>query len=253
MGLKKLIFSALPTTIQHRIILKKTGYRKLEDVPFTSSHRADFFLTPKSQTWENRLSTPYGHEPGVVQWFERNLQKEDVVYDIGANMGYYGVLLNAIHPGIEFHGFEGNWFTNYYQDLNRRNLGVADSWHIIEKLVGDSDQRGFIQVNTYLKSNRRPSIFLMDVDGEEVTVLKGAGNLIDGGDCTFLIEVHPRDLAKRGLTSKQVVDFFNPVTYRLRYLPALREEQSTWKDTITETEQSEEFFLLATPLNHQRI
>jgi hypothetical protein len=252
MGVKSAIFSLLPEAVQHRIILRKTGFRKIESAPLTDHIRADFFLTPKSKTWDARLDKAYGHEPGVVRWFEKNLRADDVVYDIGANMGYYGVLVNHLHHGVEFHGFEANWFVNYYQRLNRDHMGLKKSWPIIEKLVGDKDQGEFIRVDTYIRSHSGPTIFLMDVDGEEVTVLRGAPELIRSGKATFLIEVHPKDLADRGKTVDEVMAFFPKEQYALRYLPALREAGSVWSETISAADRKEEFFLLATPLSNPR-
>lgn len=253
MGLKALIFSLLPESVQHKIIMRKTGFRFVENAHFTPTLSGEVYIPPKSETWARRFSKAYGHEPEIVKWFERNLKKDDVVFDVGAHLGYFGMLVNKIHPGITFYGFEGNWFIASYQKMNRAHMKHEGTWHIVEKLVANKDEGEFISINQFLKKNPTPSIFQMDVDGEEINVLSGAGNLLQAGKTTFLIEVHPKDLADRHQSVDAFLNLFDTSKYDLMYLPQLRSIEAKWKDHLTAEDRSDEFYLLANPKGQQRL
>jgi hypothetical protein len=247
MGLKSFIFSLLPKEMQHDMIIKKTGYHFMERAHFTPHLSAGLFMPPKQQAWKNRLSKPYGHEPEVVKWYERNLKSEDVVFDIGAHMGYFAVLVSQMKPGIRFHGFEANWFIARYFKMNQAHHKAQEQWKLTEKFVGNRDSKDMIRIDSYIEQNGFPTIFQMDVDGEEINVLAGAQKLLASGTCTFIVEVHPKDLAERNQSHLDFVALFDKNVYDLQYLPNLRSESSKWSATISERDQEEEYYLCASP------
>lgn len=60
------------------------------------------FLTPNSHcAW--RVDTLYTKEPDTIAWIN-SMQPDEVLYDVGANMGGYS--LYAAHRGIKVHAFE---------------------------------------------------------------------------------------------------------------------------------------------------
>ncbi len=253
MDVKKMVFNLLPEAIQHRIILKKTGHHLFQNAQATHQIKFDIYTTPKIGVWKTRLQTPYGHEPEVVKWFERNINANDVIYDIGAHMGYYAVLASKMAPGVEFHAFEANWFIAHYLKLNKQLHDTTGSWHIVEKFVGSENKKGFVVIDQYIKSHHPSSIFFMDVDGEEINVLKGAKQLLDNGACTFLIEVHPADLKQRSQVVSELLQLFSTEKYVLRYLPNHRGKDSVWGEAISDKDIQQEFFLLATPIRSPRV
>jgi hypothetical protein len=109
-----------------------------------------------------------------------------------------------------------------------------------------------IRIDTYIKENGSPTIFQMDVDGEEINVLSGAKALLASGTCTFIVEVHPKDLADRKQSDKAFVALFDTTLYDLRYLPNLRSSNTSWVDTISESEALEEYYLCASPKSSTR-
>ena len=252
MGLKSMLFSMLPTKMQHDMIIQKTGFHLMEKAYFTDSICTELYMPPKQQAWKNRLSKPYGHEPEVVKWYERNLTSKDVVFDIGSHMGYFAVLVSKLQPQSRFHGFEANWFIASYFKMNQSKHDPMRNWKLTEKFVGSSDSSEMIRIDTYVKENGSPTIFQMDVDGEEINVLSGAKALLDSGTCTFIVEVHPKDLADRKQSDKAFVALFDTNLYDLRYLPNLRSSNTSWVDTISESEALEEYYLCASPKSSTR-
>lgn len=247
-SLKSTIFSLLPESVQHRIILKKTGFKLLENGYFTNDIKTKMYMPPNQPLWVNRMSKPYGHEPEVVKWYERNLKNSDVVFDIGVHIGYFAILTSKLKPNISFHGFEGNWYNAYYLKLNKLLHDQKSQWFITEKFVGKSDDSKMISIDNYIsKKNASPTIFQMDVDGEEINVLSGAKKLLDAATCIFLIEVHPLDLANRKQTTEQFLKIFDSTKYKFRYLANLRADNSFWSDKISSAEMKDEFYLMALP------
>ncbi len=253
MGVKSLIFSMLPQSMQHKIIMKKTGHVFIPNVPFTNDVSAGLYIPPKKGMWQERLSKAYGHEPQVVRWYERNLKPNDVVYDIGAHMGYFGTLVTKLQSNVEFHGFEANWFIAHYLKLNQMHNDKSRLWAITEKFVGSTNSNKMVAIDTYLKNHKSPTIFQMDVDGEEINVLSGAKNLLNAGTAIFLVEVHPKDLKERKQSEQEFVDLFPPSLYELRYLPNLRNENSEWSNSISAQDRTEEYYLLAAPKGKMRV
>lgn len=252
MSLKSVVFSLLPQSLQHKIIIQKTGQRIIPNAAITPSIQLEVVISPRGNTWVNRLAKPYGHEPEVVKWFERNLKDSDVVFDIGAHYGFYGILSTQLCPNVKFYGFEGNWFNISYQEFNKQRSPNPQNWKTINKMVGSQPGKDFVTVNQFVAKGEIPTVFLMDVDGEEVSVLQGAKDLIQKGETTFLIEVHPKDLKERGKTVEQTLEFFSDEIYAKAYLPDLRSETSQWQPEINQVEKSDEFYFLATPKNNQR-
>jgi hypothetical protein len=225
----------------------------MEQAHFTNRICTGLYMPPKQQAWKNRLSKPFGHEPEAVKWYERNLQPHDVVFDIGSNMGYFAVLVSKMQPQAKFHGFEANWFIASYFKMNQKLHDPNSAWRLTEQFVGKNDSSEMIAMDTYIRQNVAPTIFQMDVDGEEINVLSGAKALLAAGTTTFIVEVHPKDLADRKQSDKDFVALFDPALYKLRFLPNLRSDATAWTDNITEQEAKEEYYLCATPLSAPRI
>ncbi|MFN0032103.1 MAG: hypothetical protein ACKVOR_08090 [Flavobacteriales bacterium] len=233
--------------------MKKTGHLFLQNVPFTDHVKSDLYIPPKKGMWQLRLSKAFGHEPQVVRWYERNLRADDVVFDVGAHMGYFGTLVSKLQPSVQFHGFEANWFIAHYLKLNQGINDPGSKWHITEKFVGSRDSREWIAIDTYMQTHAAPTIFQMDVDGEEINVLSGAKKLLDAATSIFLVEVHPKDLKERNQSEAEFVALFNTDKYELRFLPDLRNENSEWSDNISAQHRTEEYYLLAAPKGKMRL
>jgi FkbM family methyltransferase len=51
-------------------------------------------------------------EPETIAWLERELRPDDVLYDVGANVGAYSMVAASRYPGIRVHAFEPG-FANF--------------------------------------------------------------------------------------------------------------------------------------------
>ena len=255
--MKKLIFSLLPRAWQRRFILHRTGF-KVTDVKVSPSTRFRMCIMPKTTTWDARLGREYGHEPQITKFYEQSLKENDIVFDVGAQMGYFPCLISAISPKVKVFAFEANWFTHSFLLRNKVMNDPGDKWSVYNYFISDTDksEKGetYRTINTIVSSQKIvPTIFQMDVDGEEHRILRGAGTLLNNGVTEFLIEVHPKDLKDRGISVQEFLGYFNPEKFVFRYLPDLRSNSSVWVDDIARVDLSEEFYLYAAPPSKCRI
>jgi hypothetical protein len=249
--MKKIIFNLLPKKLQQKIIHKKTGSIKLKaNLPENISF--DMVIVPKSDLWKQRLNTFYGHEPLITKFIERYIQEDDIFYEIGAQMGYFPSLISTINPAILIYAFEANWFTYNYLIENKKLNDPKNKWktfnYYISDFSGKRDGNNYLSINDAIKKGFDvPTIFQMDVDGEEYKIIKGASDLLVNGITEFLIEVHPKDLKDRGVAIMEFLDLFDKNTFSFSYLPNLRSDDSKWVHSLDEVDLTDEFYLYAVP------
>lgn len=160
-----------------------------------------------------------GYERATVSLYCKLLKFGSCIFDIGANVGYY-TLLAAIHlEGAQVHAFEPN--PQVFSSLSHNTgLNSLTSVHLSQKAMSDQDGdvcfflppedaasngsliQGFasgqkplmvesIRFDTYCAANNiaRVDLIKMDVEGAEIKVLKGMGDLVDRWQPDFICEV----------------------------------------------------------------
>ncbi|GIW65715.1 MAG: hypothetical protein KatS3mg094_234 [Candidatus Parcubacteria bacterium] len=152
----------------------------------------------------------------LTKFLVKNLQSEDIFYDIGANIGYYSYLASIFCK--EVHIFEPLPFIfeyikeNLANDSNcfLNNLALSDNEGYTNIYVGkygtgastivnnvyDSCKAIFrkepikiktITLDRYLENHHPPTIIKLDVEGAESIVLKGAKNFLESSESSLLI------------------------------------------------------------------
>ena len=86
-------------------------------------------------------------EPETVQWIERELKKKDVFYDIGANVGAYSLVANAVASGCRVYAYEPSFATFAALCRNIRLNSCAD--RVIPLPLALSDHTGLVPFNYY--------------------------------------------------------------------------------------------------------
>jgi FkbM family methyltransferase len=184
--------------------------------------------------WEyNRATHAFGAEPGTVQWLRESVRPGDVLYDIGANIGIFA-LLAAAWVGEEgrVYAFEPhsgtlpallhNVLINHREDrvevvaFPLHDRGVLLPFHYrsidagsgLSQLAAVEDPFGLVEapriselkaavaLDDAIESGavRAPTLVKLDVDGNELSVLRGMRRLLSGADRprALQIEVNPR-------------------------------------------------------------
>jgi len=124
-------------------------------------------------------------EPSGKDGFTQIVSPESTVYDIGARAGVYcGIAHDIGVPLRKIHAFEANCFWSHVLDYNYGRDGA----HITCEFVGDGCSG--ISIDDYVQSNEAPSVVKIDVEGAEMSVLKGMQKTVQKFRPELLVEVH---------------------------------------------------------------
>jgi FkbM family methyltransferase len=150
-----------------------------------------------------------GYERATTQLLGDLLPSKSCVFDVGANVGYYSLLAAATARGGEVHAFEPwppafRWLSrnaalNGFPNLHLNQVALSDvdgeaqlflpadrAWSNASLRGGFVEQRGSLPVpavrlDSYCKRRgvKRMDLIKLDVEGGELRVLKGLGELLE--------------------------------------------------------------------------
>jgi len=180
-----------------------------------------------------RARTLFEKEPGTVAWIKSDVKPGDVFYDIGANIGLYTVLAGRrVQPGGMVVAFEPHAANAHSLLHNVRENALAGTVRVISSALNDAEgyfdfhyhsamssssqsqlheqkddaNNSFTPVFTELKHAtsvdklvrdgviRPPTLVKMDVDGNELLILRGMKETLSGATRprALQIEMGPR-------------------------------------------------------------
>jgi FkbM family methyltransferase len=179
------------------------------------------------------------HEPHITRYLLDNVTvgPQEVALDVGANIGWYSVLLDRLSaPGARVLAFEPD--PGSYRLLSA-NLKANHAEHVTALNVALGDKPGVALLHRYRDSNngrhtllegntsggtvevavetlkdvwereqlgaRAVAVLKIDVEGFECLVLRGAGDLLRRCRCV-LLEYSPEGLTLAGLQPQAIID-----------------------------------------------
>ncbi len=196
--------------------LRNNGYRYIVE----KIHGSDMLLNPHDRGIGTDLLLYGNREPLICKEYRKLLHEGMVVYDIGANIGYYALqeasivgdigCVYAIEPiPSNLKLLESNIYLNGYKNIKTYNLAVGDKdYKGFIKVSGMSnlstmiDKSGYrqykerlpvkvVSVDSFMKDKRLPDVIRMDTEGYEVNIIKGMTELFESKRPLILfIEVH---------------------------------------------------------------
>ncbi len=176
--------------------------------------------------WESQLAA--SHEKSALALAAQNVRPRSVIYDIGANLGLYSILLSRIAgPGGHVYCLEANPVCLYFLQANLR-LNRVPSFEILPGAVMGTGATTEFRINyrnllvgiagavpyfgkpghTINVSGeplddlidrhrlRPPDFIKMDIEGAEVEAIKGMQATIGRYHPTILMELHGRAAAR---------------------------------------------------------
>ena len=176
------------------------------------------------------------YESEKVSLFEKTLKKGNIVFDIGAHVGFYTLL------AAELVGKDGKVFSfeplmanyeylkkhieiNNYKNITSFNVAVSDKDGLAFFTKGENTSTGHLTSNGETKvrtmaiddwiNNKKlpvPDILKIDVEGAEFAVLKGAVNLLNKYHPIIFLSTHSSDIHKK------CCDFLLSLGYKLEPL-----------------------------------
>ena len=179
------------------------------------------------ETWETNVVCNY-------------VQKDSVVLDIGAHIGYYTLMLSKlVGAGGKVISFEPsprnfdfltqNLELNNVSNVVSENMAVSDSnkagslylsphntgdnWiHTTEGNEREEVATTIVTVDEYLKDSEykdKIRFVKIDTQGNDFLVLKGMQEVLNNNDLALLIEFWPNGMARCGYTAHDLLSFLN--------------------------------------------
>ncbi len=152
--------------------------------------------------------------------FRSQLREGQVIYDVGAHMGYYTIIGSlAVGPSGRVIAFEPLPF-NLKQLRRHIHLNGCQNVTVVDKCVGERSGRarfspgtgtgtgclapdGTLEVDVISLDDAvsngalpPPDVMKIDVEGAELSVLKGAAKVIARSRPTILLSLHSEELQK---------------------------------------------------------
>lgn len=196
--------------------LRQNGYRYIVE----NIHGSDMLLNPHDRGIGSDLLLYGNREPLISTKFREILKEGMVVYDIGANIGYYALqesrivgksgYIYAIEPiPYNIQVLEKNIHLNGYKNIEVHNLAIGERPYNgrinvsgMSNLSTMLDKSGYRHyegdipvrvesVDSFSESQKLPDVIRMDTEGFEVNIVRGMKRLLNMNKPLILfIEVH---------------------------------------------------------------
>jgi hypothetical protein len=140
------------------------------------------------------------YETEIVPALRRFVTPGRYVYDVGADIGFQALTLARLSQ-VGVVAFEPR--QSAFDAINRNlqlNPDLADYVHVVRCFVGAGDEPNEQTLDTFASEGRAPFLpdaLLIDVDGAEVDVLRGAQRLLDLRHPDLIIETHSLQLERQ--------------------------------------------------------
>lgn len=153
--------------------------------------------------------------------------------DVGASDGYYTLFFLRKKNIVRVLAIEPD---AHFLNLLRANLtinqrGGDDHFLLIPQAVGSTEQGGVCVLDSVVDTLRFPCVIKMDVEGEEVEVIRGSPNLLARKDVFWVIETHSAELESRCIQALRVAALQTKVIKNAWWrvvLPELRSRDNRW-------------------------
>lgn len=186
----------------------------------------------------------YEIEKRETVFWQKIIQKNDVILDIGANIGYYSLMASkrigekgkifAFEPvSNTYKKLQDNIYLNNFTNIRSENLAVSNSESEIELFVADEMSTGSssiamhvnfsgikekvktIEIDKYCKLNKIEKLDLVkiDVEGCEPMVIEGMNHTMISKKPLILIEVLDERLNKINSSKEKLYELFNKADY----------------------------------------
>lgn len=148
-------------------------------------------LFPRGGDLEKSINLYGCYEPLLTDKVLEILKPNNVFFDVGAAFGYYGIFSTFLTNDNSIYAFDNNKtalsFLKKNLSINNKNINICNG------KVCAKEGEGKIQLDSFIISNnlKRLSLVKIDVEGDELEVLKGALKSINKYKPDLLVEMHP--------------------------------------------------------------
>jgi FkbM family methyltransferase len=189
-------------------------------------------------------------EPDVRKTISSLVQPNDVIVDVGANFGFHTLIAaNAVGTSGRVYAFEplpqafkqlnDNLALNAIRHVITENVALGDheaveniytfsdepdthaSMHSSVGVVNEAFKCQVTTLDKYAAENlgeHRISLIKLDVEGYELSVLKGAKNILDNMRPNIIVEFNPKTLQAAGASQEELMGYLIEHRYTLKLL-----------------------------------
>ena len=149
-------------------------------------------IDPRS-TMQKSINEYGCYEPLMVEKILKNVREADIVYDIGAHIGYYSSIFNNVTKSKEVVSLEPDFYSS---NLIKRNTNERSI--VVNKFIGRELGRNTTTLSDLSSMlNLEPSVIKMDIEGFEVEAFEGGWEIIRNLRPQIFLEIHPKFIHKR--------------------------------------------------------
>ena len=149
-------------------------------------------IDPRS-TMQKSINNYGCYEPLMVEKILKNVRETDIVYDIGAHIGYYSSIFNNVIKSKEVVSIEPDFYSSNLIKRNTNERGV-----VVNKFIGRELGYNTTTLNDLSSMlNLEPSVIKMDIEGFEVEAFEGGWEVIRNLRPQIFLEIHPKFIHKR--------------------------------------------------------
>ena len=149
-------------------------------------------IDPRS-TMQKSINEYGCYEPLMVEKILKNVREADIVYDIGAHIGYYSSIFNNVTKSKEVVSLEPDFYSSNLIKRNTNERGI-----VVNKFIGRELGYNTTTLNDLSSVlNLEPSVIKMDIEGFEVEAFEGGWEVIRNLRPQIFLEIHPKFIHKR--------------------------------------------------------
>ncbi len=184
-------------------------------------------------------------EKPFIQLIMANLNEKDIVYDVGAMIGFHAMFfaqkacevhsfepsptnMKRLKENIQHNGIDNiqtcscavsaeNGYCNFYLEadipLSQQNSISQDA--LGHRKVSEIEVPT-ITLDTYSHEHSIPTVIKMDIEGAEFEALKGATALLKDHDILLFIEIHLAKLGGFNASVDNIIRFFEQKKYEVK-------------------------------------
>lgn len=173
--------------------------------------------------------------------FEQEILTNEIVYDIGAHVGFYTLLASELVGNgrvVSFEPFPQNFeYLRNHVEMNKcknviiNNVAVSNFSGVSYFQEGEGTYTGYLSENGKIlvetiklddyvnkNSNLIPNCLKIDVEGEEYAVLQGAKKIIENYHPKIFLATHNE------IVHEKCIDFLNTNEYHLEFINNQKDE-----------------------------
>ena len=179
----------------------------------------------------------YGYyEKEVGDLLKRSVKPGDVFLDLGANIGYFSLLVANISPSAKVISFEpvaglfqnlnDNIALNNIKNISTINVAVGEineekelfvsypdnlgmsSFHQPENFSGKTERVRVVTIDDWFETSGLPGIDIikLDIEGSELAALKGMNEVLQEQKPVLIVEINPGTLSMFNLKPSDIND-----------------------------------------------